>query len=132
MQSSALFHAKAFLIFAGLFGCEAILFGAWSSHGLSGQEQEWAEIAIRYQSLHILALLILGLTFLVTHRSNIQLGRLLKISGYLWLVGILLFSGSLSIMAAFSFTNLGFLTPIGGITLASGWLVIAISAIKLK
>lgn len=132
MQSASPTHAKIYLIFAGLFGCTAVLFSAWASHALEGQEQEWAEIATRYQFIHCLALFALGIWHFTTYKMNITLGRLPVFAGYFWIIGIFLFSGNLVLLAITNISSLGFLTPFGGVSMAFGWLLIAITAMKLK
>jgi uncharacterized membrane protein YgdD (TMEM256/DUF423 family) len=82
------------------------------------------ETAVKYQGLHALALVLLGI---VSEKLNSSLIRYAAIS---MVIGILIFSGSLYIL---SITNIGFLgaiTPIGGLGLIAGWILLIIGIYK--
>ena len=114
---------KNFAIAAVVFLAVAIMLGAFGSHALkemlSPEKLGNFEVGVRYQIYHGLALLWLSLVALQ--------GRASKQVYYLWLVGILLFSGSLYILAFREVWNfepgvLVFVTPLGGTLLIIGWL----------
>lgn len=108
--------ARRWAAVAALLGAVAVLCGALASHALQGLEpraQELWQIANRYHFYHALALLAWGLS-----------GR----AGWparLWLVGVLLFSGSLYLYALAGWRPLVLVTPLGGLLWICGWLMAA-------
>lgn len=110
-----------------LAGFLTVALGAFGAHALSeqltGRAGELWRTAVLYQGLHSLALLYLG--------SSSQLyGTLALVAGWLLLGGILLFSGSLYLMALGLPKWLGAITPLGGTAWLAGWLLLAWSLIK--
>ncbi len=107
------------LIFAGLTGMSAVALGAITAHMgpdiLTPQQQSWIETALKYQTWHALALL--GVAALSAAYNS----RLFKIAGYLFILGLLLFCGSLYILAATNLMAIGILTPFGGLSFILGW-----------
>lgn len=102
----------------------AVVLGAFAAHGLQSRVAEASihtfEIGVRYQFYHAFALLILGL--LSAQAPAKHLDR----AAYFFLLGILLFSGSLYVLAlksliGFSVSWIGPLTPIGGVFFIIGW-----------
>lgn len=116
---------RVFLTLAALFGCLAVMLGAFGAHALSSKLSEPMlgvfKTAVDYQFWHVAALLAVGL--LVQHWPNI---RLLKCAGMFFVIGMLLFSGSLYLMTLAGI-KLGVVTPIGGVCLMLGWLSLALS-----
>jgi uncharacterized membrane protein YgdD (TMEM256/DUF423 family) len=105
------------IITAGL----AVAIGAFGAHGLKAilevnQRVDTFELAVRYQFYHAFALMINGL--LMTQFSS---GRL-KTASIFFVVGIVIFSGSLYVLSLTGITILGAITPIGGIGFIAGWL----------
>ncbi len=115
---------KALLIFVGLSGCFSVLCGAWLAHGgemLAVAAQSRITTALEYQFFHTLALLACLIWY------NHQPRKWLLSSALLFFIGIILFSGSLYLKTLFDISSLGNLAPIGGISLASAWLLLAIA-----
>ena len=83
------------------------------------------EKAARYNMYHALAMLVVACT-LTQWPGQVSL---LSWAGWLFTIGIVLFSGSLYVMA-FSSLRLGLVTPLGGITFILGWILMAIAAWK--
>jgi uncharacterized membrane protein YgdD (TMEM256/DUF423 family) len=130
----------AWLRIGAVAGLLAVGFGAFGAHGLRGrlapavsdspeeaalklQQLENFETASRYNMYHALALIGVGLVML-SGRSN----GALAVAGWAFLVGIVLFSGSLY---AYGFTGLkwlGAITPLGGVGFLIGWLALAFGA----
>lgn len=108
---------KTFLVLAGISGLLAVALGAFGAHGLkphlSTDELLWFETGNRYHFYHTFALLAVALL-----KND---SRLLRYAGFSFLIGILLFSGSLYIMAVTGVRALGMITPVGGIAFLAGW-----------
>ena len=113
---------KVFIVFTALSGCFSVLFGAWLAH--AGQhiiEVDKVRLitAHHYQVIHTLALLVV----IIAYRAKPS--RALFISATFFIVGILLFCGSLYLKTYTGMLSLGSFAPFGGITLALGWLSLA-------
>jgi len=108
------------LIIGAFNGAFAVLAGAYGAHLLDGVVSPATLItfqkAVRYQMYHAFALVIVALL-----ANNIQL-KILNISGWLFLLGIILFSGSLYLIVFTEIQWIEFLTPIGGFAFTFGWL----------
>ncbi len=119
---------KNLLFISAVFGLLAVVIGAFAAHGLkphlSAQAMQWMETGNRYHFYHTLAALLA-----VFIQSKIE-SRWLKFSAIAFLVGIVLFSGSLYIMAVTGITKLGMITPIGGLSFIAGWLMLAMGTFK--
>ena len=121
---------KSFLIIGSLGGLTTVILGAFGAHALEGQlsaqQLIWWQKAVNYQGLHSLALLATALLALATAPS-----APLKWAGWLFLSGILLFSGSLYALALSGIRSLGMLTPFGGLAFIAGWGCLALAAWRL-
>ncbi len=126
---------KTFLIAATIFGGLAVAFGAFGAHALkakiSAEHLQIFETGVRYQFYHTLALILLAIAF-----DKISAGPA-QIAGYSFIVGIILFSGSIYLLATRELLGidswksiLGPLTPLGGLCLLSGWVFFLIGTIK--
>ncbi len=106
----------------------AVAAGAYAAHSAStlGAEQAiWIDKAARYQMYHGIALIAVSWACIQWP----EVTRIFQVSGFLFLIGVASFSGSLYVMA-FTGTNLGYLTPIGGLAFIAGWLTMAIGAFR--
>jgi uncharacterized membrane protein YgdD (TMEM256/DUF423 family) len=106
-----------------------VLLGAFAAHGLDSRLSPRMlanfETGAHYQMYHALAM---GLAaFAVRGRA----ARLANAAGILFLIGTLLFSGSLYVLALTGITRLGMITPLGGLSLMAGWVALALAALKL-
>lgn len=116
---------KAFLQIAALLGGVTVAFGAFGAHALKKMVSEIAvnifETGVRYQFYHVFALALVGILY------RDYTNRWMTWSGNLFIVGILLFSGSLYILTYIKATvkpNLdwvGAITPLGGLAFIAGW-----------
>jgi len=108
----------------------AVVSGAFAAHGLrstfDAQQLSIFETAARYQMYHALALMIVGLLSLVPQFSS----PLLKFAGGAFAAGILLFCGSLYLLALSGIGWLGAVTPIGGVAFLLGWLTTILAVLK--
>ena len=118
---------RTFLLIGSLAGFLGVGLGAFAAHGLrnrlSPEMLGVFETAVRYQMYHTFALLIVASAI-----GRIGDARLLVISGWLFVAGIILFSGSLYALALTSVSALGAITPVGGIVLLLGWACLAMFA----
>jgi uncharacterized membrane protein YgdD (TMEM256/DUF423 family) len=113
---------------AGAFsGFLAVSAGAFGAHvlgpRLSAHMMEVFETGVRYQMYHGLALLVTGMTFAQS------LGKAVRFARWMFIAGILLFSGSLYLLAFTEMRLLGAVTPIGGVAFLLGWLSLAWGAL---
>ena len=105
---------------AAVFGLTGVLAGAFGAHALgdllSIQEMDWWKTAAFYHLVH--SLLLVGISLTLTKTSSIWMYRAFSTTA----MGIVLFSGSLYLMALTSVRWIALLTPIGGVGLSVGWL----------
>ncbi len=118
---------RLFLGLGGLAGGLAVALGAFAAHGLRGRLSEdllaTFETGARYQMYHALALLLVA----VLLARNPDAG-LLVAAGWLFVAGILLFSGSLYLLTLGGLRWLGAVTPLGGVAFILGWGCILLAA----
>ena len=118
------------LALGAAFALLAVMTGAFAAHGLKsvlgGYQLGLFETAARYQMYHALALMIVGLVSLQDRFS----ARLLKSAALAFALGILLFSGSLYLLALTGTHWLGAITPLGGTAFLAGWLLLIVAALK--
>ena len=114
---------------AGLFfGATGVILGAVGSHALKehpAEALEFFRIGNKYQIYHALFLLILG--FLQSKYP----GKLMSLSIYNTIGGIVLFSGSLYLVT-FAKIKVGMITPLGGLLLISAWTMLLIHVLLTK
>ena len=124
--------SQIFLAIASIFGGLAVGAGAFATHALrerlSERSLEIFEVAVRYQMYHALALLLVAL--LISREQFPQ--PMLIAAGWTFIIGILIFSGSLYILSLTDVKILGAITPIGGAAFIAGWSALAIAAFSLK
>lgn len=113
-------------VFAGVGAILALLgvaLGAFGAHGLRGRvspaDLDTFETAIRYQMYHALGL------FVVAWASSRWGGGTLHAAGWLFVAGILVFSGSLYLLVFTGQRWLGAVTPFGGVCFLAGWALLA-------
>ena len=120
--------AKLFLSIGSISGALAVMIGAFGAHGLKDKLSEKMlanyMTGVEYHFYHTLALLIVGVIAL--HNPT----RSLAASGWAFTIGILIFSGSLYVLAMTGITKLGAITPIGGLAFIVGWVLLAVAVLK--
>jgi uncharacterized membrane protein YgdD (TMEM256/DUF423 family) len=125
---------KKILSTAGFFGMTAIILGAFGAHALKKtltiDQLATFETGVKYQMYHALFLLFLGLN---TQLSN----KIKKTILTLTILGVILFSGSIYLLAtdslnSFNFKVIGFVTPIGGLLLIIAWSSLMLHFLKKK
>ncbi len=110
-----------FLKVGSILGALSVAIGAFGAHLLkpmllASNRLDTFETAVKYQFYGTFAILIIGLLPLA-YKNNFS-----KIAGNLFLVGTIIFSGSLYLICATGLTIFGAIAPIGGICLILGWL----------
>lgn len=104
---------------AGLIGFLGVALGAFGAHGLRGRVApnllEAYQTGAQYHLIHAGVLLALALYGRATSAS-------ITLSASCFSAGIVLFSGSLYLMAATGVTKLGMVTPLGGLAFLAGWI----------
>ena len=109
----------------------AVAAGAFAAHGLSQKlSPRYLEVfktAATYQFFHALGLILFGFWI---HWAQNQVATSSHLAGWLLLIGIILFSGSLYALALSGISFLGAITPLGGLSFLAGWGVWAFQAIK--
>jgi uncharacterized membrane protein YgdD (TMEM256/DUF423 family) len=123
---------KLFLLAGSLSGALSVMIGAFGAHALKASLTENGrldvfETAVKYQLYHSLALLALGILILLKFES-----KLMDYAGYSFMAGILIFSGSLYILCLTNVGKWGAVTPIGGVLLIAGWLLLFTAILNYK
>jgi uncharacterized membrane protein YgdD (TMEM256/DUF423 family) len=121
-----------FISVAAVLGGLSVAAGAFASHGLrekiSERSLEIFDTGARYQMYHALALLLVAL--LISRTTSPQ--PILIASGWLFIVGIAIFSGSLYALSVTGWKYLGAITPLGGVAFILGWGALAFAAWGLE
>lgn len=122
---------KNFLITGSFLGATGVALGAFGAHALkdviSEDHLHAFQTGVQYQFYHALALLIVAL---IAGRVT---SRYIAWSGYLFITGTLLFSGSLYCLAVFpALSWTGAITPLGGLSFIAGWICLLVSAASLS
>jgi uncharacterized membrane protein YgdD (TMEM256/DUF423 family) len=122
--------AKIFITLASLSAMLAVAFGAFGAHALKGRLDDYAmgvfHTAVQYHFYHSLALLAVGILAVSQPQTT-----LLKTSGWMFFIGILIFSGSLYLLSISGVRWLGAITPLGGVAFLAGWACLAATGWKL-
>jgi uncharacterized membrane protein YgdD (TMEM256/DUF423 family) len=122
--------ARAWLVLAAFSGFLSVALGAFGAHSLKnvldGYGKSIYEKAVTYQMFHTMGLFAVGL--LQMSLKN----RSLSISGWSFLIGIFLFSGSLYWLALTGIKWLGAITPFGGVAFLLGWAFLGFKIIQAK
>ncbi|HLQ37072.1 MAG TPA: DUF423 domain-containing protein [Planctomycetota bacterium] len=115
--------ARCWTIGAAL-GAAAVVLGAFAAHAMKGRYDAERvlvfETGARYQMYHALALCLCG--------ALGRTGRAAAFAARAFVVGVLLFCGSLYLLALTDTKWLGAVTPFGGVALVSGWIALAMAA----
>lgn len=118
--------AKLYLIIGSMFCLLSVALGAFAAHGLKGRLSDYAigifNTAAQYQMTHGLA--IIATAFLIKWGLKVQ------VAGGFFIAGVLLFSGSLYLLALTGMKWLGPITPIGGTCFLIAWILLIVQAAK--
>ena len=121
------FAAKLFLVLGGLAGAAGVALGAFGAHALKTRLAPdllavW-QTAVQYHLWHALALVAIGIVAI-----HLPASTPLKWAGWLMVAGIVLFSGSLYVLALSGVRWLGAVTPFGGTAWIAAWVLLAWTA----
>jgi uncharacterized membrane protein YgdD (TMEM256/DUF423 family) len=120
---------KLFLSLGALSGFIAVAAGAFGAHGLEGhagaRELAWIETGARYQMYHALALIA------VAWLADRAPSRAVTVAGWSFVIGTLLFTGSLYVMGLTGSRAPAFAVPVGGFGLLIGWLALFVAVLKI-
>lgn len=118
---------RIFFIIGSLLGALSVALGAFGAHALRGRIEEGMlanyQTGVTYMFFHALALFVVVMALTRWPQSNLP-----SIAGWLFVAGIVFFSGSLFLMAFTGARWLGAVTPIGGVAFIGGWVLLAWTA----
>jgi len=132
---------KASLMCGSVFGLTAVILGALASHKWQGVLDASAysalQTAVAYQFYHALVLVLVGMLQLQVNMSGAAGAQSvaqpwLRASAICFMLGVVLFSGSLYALALTDVRGFGPVTPVGGVSLIAGWLCLAMAAYRLQ
>jgi uncharacterized membrane protein YgdD (TMEM256/DUF423 family) len=119
---------RLFFVIGAVAAFIGVAAGAFGAHGLKGRlDAEMLavfEVGVRYQMYHAFALIA------VAWAQTRWPGTPVTTSGILFIIGMLVFSGSLYLLSLTGQRWLGAITPLGGVALLAGWLCLAWAALK--
>jgi uncharacterized membrane protein YgdD (TMEM256/DUF423 family) len=114
---------RLFFVLGCISGFLGVALGAFGAHALKSRLDAdllaTFEVGVRYQMYHAFALLAVGWA------QTRWPGQALNASGWLFVAGTVIFSGSLYLLSLSGTRWLGAITPIGGVALLAGWLCLA-------
>lgn len=118
-----------FLLLGAIFAFAGVGLGAFGAHGLkaiiSPEMLEVYKTGVTYQMWHALGLIVIALV-----QQQAPASKLLNWAGWLMAGGIMVFSGSLYVLAILNMKWLGMITPFGGLGFLGAWLCVIIFAAK--
>ncbi len=125
---------KLFLIVGALLAGLAVALGAFGAHGLKkiadAETLAIYQTGVQYQMYHALALIVVGML------AERMTGSPISWAGFLFMAGIVCFSGSLYLISSLRTMNkvvptaVGIITPIGGLLFILGWVMLVVALIR--
>jgi uncharacterized membrane protein YgdD (TMEM256/DUF423 family) len=119
---------RAFLLIGALAGVIGVALGAFGAHGLRGRLSaemlDVFETGVRYHLYHALALLATS-----SLAARLEGSRSVTAAGWFFVAGIVLFSGSLYVLALTGIRTFGAVTPFGGVAFLLGWTALVVAAL---
>ena len=114
---------RLFFVIGAIAAGLAVALGAFGAHGLADrvtpERLETFKTGVQYHMMHALALLV------VSWAASQWPGWSVQMAGYLFLAGLVLFSGSLYLLVLTDTRWLGAITPLGGVAFIAGWALLA-------
>ena len=128
---NAFLNGRFFLAISGAIGFLAVAIGAMGAHALKAHltpdDMALFRTGWEYHMIHALALGLIGSLGLSFPKS-----RAFQFAGVFWIVGIVLFSGSLYAVSLGAPRVLVHVTPMGGFSLMAGWIALAVGALVIR
>lgn len=119
-----------FLVIGAAFAGLAVALGAFGAHALrdkvTADKLAVYQTGVQYQMYHGFALIAVGLLAAVKGETTP-----LMYAGWLFTVGIVLFSGSLYILTGSRSRAVGIITPFGGLAFLTGWVLFIVAALRV-
>lgn len=113
-----------------VLGMVGVILGAFGAHAmrarLSPELLDVWQTAVQYQLWHVLAVLAIAAL-----GAQLPGTRLLAVAGWTMVAGVVVFSGSLYLLAATGMRGVGAVTPVGGALLVAGWALLAWALLRL-
>jgi uncharacterized membrane protein YgdD (TMEM256/DUF423 family) len=111
-----------------VLGFLAVALGAFGAHGLKARLETIGtaanyQTAVQYHMFHALAVLALGVAF-----GPFPTTRATNVAGWSFLLGVVVFSGSLYVLSVTGIKRLGAITPFGGVAMLAGWVALVVAA----
>jgi len=120
---------KTFIIIGAINAFLSVALGAFGAHALEGKiSKKYIDIwntGVLYQMFHAIGIIIVGVLM-----GNVAPTSLLSWSGWLMLIGTILFSGSLYVLSLSGIKVLGAITPLGGVSFLAAWVLLIVFAAK--
>ena len=120
---------KTFIIVGAINAFLAVALGAFGAHGLKDKVEPYYldiwKTGVTYQMFHALGIIAVAMLLGKSAASS-----LFTWSGWLMLIGIVLFSGSLYVLTLTKISPLGIITPFGGVAFLTAWILMIIGAMK--
>jgi len=120
---------KAFIIIGAMNAFLAVALGAFGAHGLKDKLDAYYldiwKTGVTYQMFHAIGMIIIGILV-----SKAAASPQFTWAGWLMLIGIIFFSGSLYVLSLTKVGVLGAITPIGGVCFLAAWVLIIVGAVK--
>ncbi len=118
-----------FLSVGAIFGFLAVALGAFAAHALrkrlSAEQITVFQTGVQYQMYHALGLLVVGSLRL----TGMSFSGYIDFAGWAFIIGVILFSGSLYALTLSAIRRLGAITPLGGVAFLLGWASLVIGVI---
>jgi uncharacterized membrane protein YgdD (TMEM256/DUF423 family) len=122
--------SRKFMVIASVFGLTGVALGAFGAHTLksdvSSEMLSVFETGVRYQMYHTFAL------FVAAYVLQSKQTKKLEIAAWLFVAGVILFSGSFYVLAVTGIRSVGIITPFGGLSLLGGWLMMTLGFLERK
>ncbi|HEY7897746.1 MAG TPA: DUF423 domain-containing protein [Gemmatimonadaceae bacterium] len=121
--------ARLFILLGSVNAALAVILGAFGAHmlkaRLSPEMLNVYQVGSHYHFYHAIGMLVVGLLAAQLHNDGA-----VQLSGFLMLAGIVLFSGSLYLLAVTGLTWLGAVAPLGGLAFIAAWVVLAVAVLR--
>lgn len=122
---------RKFMMIGSINALLSVALGAFGAHILKSKIDSDMlavyETGIQYHMMHALGLIAIALM-----AERFEQRKLVSAAGWLLLIGIILFSGSLYVLSMSGIKVLGAITPFGGVAFLAGWLCVFLAAMKQK